>query len=165
MVEASGDAHTLSSAGVGQHPRHTENLWAFLKMHKVKGKVCPWQRGPKEEIYGIQKEIQSSWGNRKVRPKDWPKTMKWGRGRVEASPNCDQGGSDGTFRQVFPVWVLPYLMSYLCTQWLFHGCFLPRGHRSPACRLPVLWFDLNVTSLTGQTRLGSHLLAFIAPCI
>ena len=86
VVQASGDAHTLSSAGVGHHPRHTDNLWAFLKMHKVKVKVCPWQRRPEGEIYGIQKEIQSSWGNRKVRPKHWPKAMKWGRGRVEVSP-------------------------------------------------------------------------------
>ena len=162
VVQASGP-HTLSSAGVGHHPRHTDNLWAFLKMHKVKVKVCPWQRGPVEEIYGVQKEIQSSWGNRKVRPKDWLKVgkgMKW-----RHHQNCDQGGSDGTFRQAFPVCVLPHLRSHLCTQWLFHGCSLPWVHPSSAYQLPVLWFDLNVTSLTGQTTLGSHLLAFIAPCI
>ena len=157
---ASGDTWALPTARVGHCPRHTDYIWAVLKMQKVKMEMCPWQRGSEEERYSIRKEIHSGWCNRKWRPLSLrlcPKEIKWGRERVRVSPNILSRSLWQGFQARLPsLSAAPSRVSWdpFAHSGFSMGCPFPQKHPSPTHQ--SFGSGLNITSLTDQTRLGSH---------
>lgn len=136
--------------------RLNDDIGVFLKTQegsKWKGVPVTWRRGWEKDIHDIQKEIHSCWGNRKSSPKE----IREGGTTKNIIKDTLAGLSDRPCPSVSRLsWVSSgalYMVAFLWTV-PSHRSIPPHPISYQSCS------GFTVLSLTGQTRLGSHLTCF-----